>query len=71
MWAKLTTLFYYPVEIQGLENLPASNQPAVYVSNHQSFLVGAAGAAGGLACRAPPACHLSIPALVTSRAAVS
>ncbi|KAL4450698.1 hypothetical protein ABPG77_001054 [Micractinium sp. CCAP 211/92] len=38
VWAKLTTLFYYPVEIQGLENLPASDQPAVYVSNHQSFL---------------------------------
>ncbi len=41
VWAKLTTLFYYPVEIQGLENLPAFDQPAVYVSNHQSFLVGA------------------------------
>lgn len=38
LWAKLTTLFYYPVEIIGLENLPPSDQPAVYVSNHQSFL---------------------------------
>jgi 1-acyl-sn-glycerol-3-phosphate acyltransferase len=38
LWAKLTTLFYYPVDIQGLENLPASSQPAVFVSNHLSFL---------------------------------
>jgi 1-acyl-sn-glycerol-3-phosphate acyltransferase len=39
LWAKLTTMFYYPVQIEGLENLPAANQPAVYVANHQSFLV--------------------------------
>ncbi|XP_057487765.1 1-acyl-sn-glycerol-3-phosphate acyltransferase LPAT1, chloroplastic-like isoform X2 [Actinidia eriantha] len=26
------------VEVEGLENLPAPNTPAVYVSNHQSFL---------------------------------
>ena len=38
IWAKLTTLFYYPVKITGLENLPASDQPAVFVSNHESFL---------------------------------
>lgn len=38
VWAKLTTLFYYPVRIIGLENLPPSDQPAVYVSNHLSFL---------------------------------
>lgn len=38
IWAKLTTLFYYPVKISGLENLPPSNQPAVFISNHQSFL---------------------------------
>ncbi|KAI7838407.1 hypothetical protein COHA_007811 [Chlorella ohadii] len=38
LWAKLTTMFYYPVQIEGLENLPAPNQPAVYVANHQSFL---------------------------------
>jgi 1-acyl-sn-glycerol-3-phosphate acyltransferase len=39
IWAKLTTMLYYPVKIEGLENLPAPNQPAVYVSNHLSFLV--------------------------------
>jgi 1-acyl-sn-glycerol-3-phosphate acyltransferase len=33
-------MLYYPVNIVGLENLPAADQPAVYVSNHQSFLVG-------------------------------
>jgi 1-acyl-sn-glycerol-3-phosphate acyltransferase len=38
LWAKLTTLFYYPVTIHGLENLPASDQPAVFVANHESFL---------------------------------
>jgi 1-acyl-sn-glycerol-3-phosphate acyltransferase len=38
VWAKLTTLLYYPVKIVGLDNLPAYDQPAVYVSNHQSFL---------------------------------
>lgn len=27
-------------QIEGLENLPPSGQPAVYISNHQSFLVG-------------------------------
>lgn len=42
IWAKLTTLFYYPVQIEGLENLPQGDQPAVYVSNHQSFLVSSA-----------------------------
>ena len=38
IWAKLTTLFYYPVKITGLDNLPPPNQPAVFVSNHLSFL---------------------------------
>ena len=38
LWAKLTTLFYYPVKIQGLENLPRNNEPVVFVSNHESFL---------------------------------
>jgi 1-acyl-sn-glycerol-3-phosphate acyltransferase len=37
-WAKLTTVFYYPIEIVGTENLPSPNQAAVYVSNHLSFL---------------------------------
>ena len=39
LWARLTTALYYPVVIQGLHNLPPPDQPAVYVSNHQSFLV--------------------------------
>ena len=26
-------------QIEGKENLPAKDQPAVYVANHQSFLV--------------------------------
>ncbi|GAB4819901.1 hypothetical protein N2152v2_006947 [Parachlorella kessleri] len=38
IWAKLTTLFYYPIKFEGLDNLPAANQPAVYVANHLSFL---------------------------------
>lgn len=38
IWAKLTTLFYYPVNISGEENLPPADHPAVYVSNHLSFL---------------------------------
>lgn len=38
VWAKLTTFLYYPVQIEGLENLPAPDQPAVFVSNHLSFL---------------------------------
>ena len=27
------------LQIEGSENLPAKDQPAVYVANHQSFLV--------------------------------
>ncbi|CAK9168858.1 unnamed protein product [Ilex paraguariensis] len=38
MWALLTVTPFYKIEIEGLENLPASDTPAVYVSNHQSFL---------------------------------
>jgi len=38
LWAKLTTMLYYPVKITGLENLPGPNEPAVFVSNHESFL---------------------------------
>ena len=36
-------MLYYPVQIEGLENQPAPTQPAVYVANHQSFLVRGAG----------------------------
>ncbi|EIE25733.1 glycerol-3-phosphate 1-acyltransferase, partial [Coccomyxa subellipsoidea C-169] len=38
IWAKVSTIPYYGVEIVGKENLPAADTPAVYVSNHQSFL---------------------------------
>ncbi|KAL4853990.1 1-acyl-sn-glycerol-3-phosphate acyltransferase [Chlorella vulgaris] len=38
VWAKLSTLLFYSVHIEGLDNLPPADQPAVYVSNHQSFL---------------------------------
>lgn len=38
VWAWATILPFYRFEIEGLENLPASDVPAVYVSNHQSFL---------------------------------
>ncbi|KAK9124938.1 hypothetical protein Scep_013784 [Stephania cephalantha] len=37
-WASLTVLPFFKVEFEGLENLVASDTPAVYVSNHQSFL---------------------------------
>lgn len=38
VWAWATIAPFYRFEIEGLENLPASDVPAVYVSNHQSFL---------------------------------
>lgn len=37
-WATLTITPFYNVEFEGLENLPSPDTPAVYVSNHQSFL---------------------------------
>uniref|UniRef100_A0A1D1ZD99 1-acyl-sn-glycerol-3-phosphate acyltransferase n=1 Tax=Anthurium amnicola TaxID=1678845 RepID=A0A1D1ZD99_9ARAE len=37
-WASLTVLPFYGVEFEGLDNLPPDDRPAVYVSNHQSFL---------------------------------
>ncbi|KAM3269990.1 1-acyl-sn-glycerol-3-phosphate acyltransferase BAT2, chloroplastic [Capsicum chacoense] len=37
-WAALTITPFYKVEFKGLENLPSPDTPAVYVSNHQSFL---------------------------------
>ncbi|KAK4338557.1 hypothetical protein RND71_043044 [Anisodus tanguticus] len=37
-WATLTIIPFYNVEFEGLENLPSPDTPAVYVSNHQSFL---------------------------------
>lgn len=38
IWASITGYPFLSVEFEGLENLPAPNTPAVYVSNHQSFL---------------------------------
>ncbi|KAJ0968906.1 hypothetical protein J5N97_021783 [Dioscorea zingiberensis] len=38
LWAALTIAPFYEFEFEGLENLPPGDPPAVYVSNHQSFL---------------------------------
>lgn len=38
IWATLTIFPFFKVEFEGLENLPTPETPAVYVSNHQSFL---------------------------------
>ncbi|GAB4850636.1 1-acyl-sn-glycerol-3-phosphate acyltransferase lpat1, chloroplastic [Ancistrocladus abbreviatus] len=38
IWATLTIVPFIKVEYEGLENLPRPDTPAVYVSNHQSFL---------------------------------
>lgn len=38
IWALLTVTPFLKVEVEGLGNLPSSDTPAVYVSNHQSFL---------------------------------
>lgn len=38
MWATLTIAPFFKVEVEGLEHLPRPDTPAVYVSNHQSFL---------------------------------
>ncbi|KAL2920420.1 1-acyl-sn-glycerol-3-phosphate acyltransferase 1 chloroplastic [Bienertia sinuspersici] len=38
MWATLTINPFFNVEIEGLDHLPQPDTPAVYVSNHQSFL---------------------------------
>lgn len=38
MWASLTIAPFFRIKYEGLENLPSPNSPAVYVSNHQSFL---------------------------------
>ncbi|KAK9724406.1 hypothetical protein RND81_05G070100 [Saponaria officinalis] len=38
IWATLTITPFFKVEFEGLEHLPGPDTPAVYVSNHQSFL---------------------------------
>ncbi|XVF89277.1 hypothetical protein PTKIN_Ptkin19aG0117100 [Pterospermum kingtungense] len=38
LWAMVTIAPFFKIEFEGLENLPSQDTPAVYVSNHQSFL---------------------------------
>lgn len=38
IWASLTVAPFFKIEYERLENLPPPDVPAVYVSNHQSFL---------------------------------
>ncbi|KAK9843662.1 hypothetical protein WJX81_001549 [Elliptochloris bilobata] len=38
IWAKVSTSLFYRTQVEGRENLPANDEPAVYVANHQSFL---------------------------------
>lgn len=38
IWSRLTVAFFYRIEVFGRENLPPPDVPALYVSNHQSFL---------------------------------
>ncbi|XP_076900515.1 1-acyl-sn-glycerol-3-phosphate acyltransferase BAT2, chloroplastic-like isoform X1 [Bidens hawaiensis] len=38
IWASMTIAPFFRLKIQGYENLPPKDSPAVYVSNHQSFL---------------------------------
>ncbi|KAE9608315.1 putative 1-acylglycerol-3-phosphate O-acyltransferase [Lupinus albus] len=38
VWAALTVAPFFNIKVEGLENLPPPDTPAVYVSNHQSFL---------------------------------
>ncbi|OMO61729.1 Phospholipid/glycerol acyltransferase [Corchorus capsularis] len=38
LWATATVAPFFKIEFEGLENLPPQDTPAVYVSNHQSFL---------------------------------
>lgn len=37
-WSLLTVSPFFAIEFEGLENLPPPETPAIYVSNHQSFL---------------------------------
>ncbi|WOL06149.1 1-acyl-sn-glycerol-3-phosphate acyltransferase 1, chloroplastic-like [Canna indica] len=38
IWATVTITPFYTFKFEGMENLPHRDAPAVYVSNHQSFL---------------------------------
>jgi len=37
-WAKASTAPLFHTEVSGIENLPGSREPCVYVANHQSYL---------------------------------
>ena len=49
LWAIASTTPFYRVTIKGKENLPPSSSPAVYVANHQSFMVRRGRGSGRLA----------------------
>eukprot|EP00798_Chlamydomonas_sp_ICE-L_P029541 gene29541-5889_t len=38
IWATLSTFPFFPVTVEGRENLPDSNTAVMYVCNHQSFM---------------------------------
>ncbi|CAN1809499.1 1-acyl-sn-glycerol-3-phosphate acyltransferase BAT2, chloroplastic [Linum perenne] len=38
LWARIAVTPFLNIEFEGMENLPPADSPAVYVSNHQSFL---------------------------------
>ncbi|KAF2310397.1 hypothetical protein GH714_009064 [Hevea brasiliensis] len=38
IWASLSVTPFLRIKFEGLDNLPSPDTPAVYVSNHQSFL---------------------------------
>lgn len=38
IWASMSIAPFFRLKIQGSENLPPKDSPAIYVSNHQSFL---------------------------------
>lgn len=46
LWAIASTTPFYSVRIVGADNLPPSSTGAVYVANHQSFMVRGCGATG-------------------------
>ena len=45
-WIVYTFLCPVPLQVIGRENLPSSSSPAVYVANHQSFMVRGGGREG-------------------------
>lgn len=60
LWAIASTTPFYSVKIIGRENLPPAGSPAVYVANHQSFMVRGVGGAPGCvdaSCRSHGTAH--------------